>query len=223
MNTKNMKIFSYLRLQRKQINLNKLDLIFIYALGGLIGNIYETTLFFIIKGEYVDSSASVISPFNVVYAFGLTLFSFCLYKVNNIFIMFLLAAFLGGFFEYFASIIEEYIFRISSWDYSHLFMNINGRTTIPISLLWGLMGTICVILLPFFFKLIHKLPHKIYLIIAIILLSYICLDWILSFISLLRYSQRMHGDNLDNDFYKWIDYLFNNDYMKKKYPNLIFK
>ena len=33
----------------------------------------------------------------------------------------------------------------------------------------------------------------------------------------------MHGDNLDNDFYKWIDYLFNNDYMKKKYPNLIFK
>ena len=184
----------------KQIYLNKLDLIFIYALGGLIGNIYETILFFIIKGEYVDSSASVISPFNVVYAFGLTLFSFCLYKVNNIFIMFLLASLLGGFFEYFASIIEEYIFRISSWDYSHLFMNINGRTTIPISLLWGLMGTICVILL-----------------------SYICLDWILSFISLLRYSQRMHGDNLDNDFYKWIDYLFNNDYMKKKYPNLIFK
>ena len=87
----------------------------------------------------------------------------------------------------------------------------------------GLIGTICVILLPFFLKLIHKLPHKIYLIIAIILLSYICLDWILSFISLLRYSQRMHGDNLDNDFYKWIDYLFNNDYMKKKYPNLIFK
>ena len=81
--------------------------------------------------------------------------------------MFLLAAFLGGFFEYFASIIEEYIFRISSWDYSHLFMNINGRTTIPISLLWGLMGTICVILLPFFLKLIHKLPYKIYLIIQI--------------------------------------------------------
>lgn len=219
-----MKLFLCLQKTRKENSLNIADLIFIYCIGGLLGNLYETILFFFLEGEYVDSSASVIGPFNVVYGTGILFLALCLYKINNWLLIWLFGAIIAGLSEYTMSLFEEFVLRISSWNYSRLLMNFNGRTTFPLAIAWGFFGMIIIVaVLPFILKLLHKIPRKIYLIIGTGLIIYNLIDLTLSFVALLRYSQRMHGKTSDNDFLLWIDQIFNNDYMKRKFPNLGFK
>ena len=52
---------------------------------------------------------------------------------------FWLGALIGGTFEYAISFLQEMFTGTTSWNYSNYFLNINGRTTIPIMLFWGLL------------------------------------------------------------------------------------
>lgn len=219
-----MKIFYWLQSKRTENKLEIKDLIYIYCLGGLIGNLYETILFYFMDHEYINSSASVIGPFNVVYGFGIALLTICLYRIGNWLIIWLLGALISGFSEFCMSLFEEKVLGISSWNYSHLLMNFEGRTTFPLAICWGLAGMIIIVfIMPFILQLLHKIPRKFSIIVAVVLTIYVTIDLSLSFVSLYRYSQRMHGIENDNAFFKWIDQVFNDDYMRQRFPKLSFK
>lgn len=42
--------------------------------------------------------------------------------------------------EYLCSFFQEIFFGTISWDYSHLFMNLNGRTSLLYCVYWGIIA-----------------------------------------------------------------------------------
>ena len=68
-------------------------------------------------------------------------------KTRNVF---LIGTVLGGAFEYLCSLFQEKVFGSISWDYSNHFLNINGRTTIPFAIVWGILCVLMIkIVLPY--------------------------------------------------------------------------
>lgn len=119
-------------------------LFFVFLIGSVIGSLYEEILFLVqhlmATGELAWSlrRGVIWGPFNVIYGFGAVIMVYLLlrkpYKNWQIFIY---AALLGGVVEYLISFLQEFFTHTMSWDYSGLWLNINGRTTIPFMLVWG--------------------------------------------------------------------------------------
>ena len=219
-----MRFFNYLQEKRKENILKPFDLVYLYLIGGLIGTIYEEVFYLITINKFVNSSGSVILPFNMVYGLGIVLITFCFYQVSNWLLIWLFSGILCGTVEYISSFLSEKTMHVISWDYSDKIMNLNGRTTIPLMVLWGLAGMVIIVLIvPFLLKLIHKIPNRIYNVLALIFLVMIIFDLLISFLAVLRYSQRYHHQDSNNEIMKLIDKLFDDNYMKEKFPNIRFK
>ena len=89
---------------------------------------------FIKSGTWQNRSALIYGPFNLVYGLGSVLFMISLYRVRNLWVVFILGTFLGGFFEYMISWLQEIIFHTTSWDYSNHFLNFDGRTSLFVAI-----------------------------------------------------------------------------------------
>ncbi len=218
-----MRFFNFLQQKRKENILKPFDLVYLYLIGGLIGTIYEEIFYLITINKFVNSSGSVLLPFNMVYGLGIVLITFCFYQVSNWLLIWLFSGVLCGIVEYISSFLSEKTMHFISWDYSDKIMNLNGRTTIPLMVLWGLAGMVMIVLIvPFILKLIHKIPDKVYNTLALIFLLMIIFDLVISFLAVFRYSQRHYHQCSNNEIMNLIDKLFDDNYMKEKFPNLKF-
>lgn len=218
-----MRFFNFLQQKRKENILKPFDLVYLYLIGGLIGTIYEEIFYLITINKFVNSSGSVVLPFNMVYGLGIILITFCFYQVSNWLLIWLFSGILCGTVEFISSFLSEKTMHVISWDYSDKIMNLNGRTTIPLMVLWGLAGMVIIVLIvPFLLKLIHKIPDKVYNVFALIFLVMIVFDLVISFLAVFRYSQRQYHQCSNNEIMNLIDKLFDDNYMKEKFPNLKF-
>ena len=139
------------------LSFKKMFLLFI--IFSFIGCLYED-IYFMIKNfirhgvfNYVTKRGLLYFELSPIYGFGACLMIFILgRRAYNKINYFWWGALIGGAFEYFASLFQEVFTGIASWNYSNYFLNINGRTTIPYMLFWGLA---CYFLMtkiyPFFF------------------------------------------------------------------------
>lgn len=132
-----MRFFNFLQQKRKENILKPFDLVYLYLIGGLIGTIYEEIFYLITINKFVNSSGSVVLPFNMVYGLGIVLITFCFYQVSNWLLIWLFSGVLCGIVEYISSFLSEKTMHVISWDYSDKIMNLNGRTTIPLMVLYG--------------------------------------------------------------------------------------
>lgn len=204
------------------IHYDKYDVIYIFLLGGLSGTVYELLLNLILHGVIEDRSGSILTPFNYVYGIGAVILLIVLGRFNKSISVVLLGSFLGGAVEYIINVIQEVFLHSRSWNYSDKFLNINGRTTIPYMLFWGIICymAICFVF-PNYLKLIHKMPDKVRCKIAVLLLILIIFDAIITVTSVIRYSQRKDGIFYDSSIIRTIDVIFDDHYMKLHFPNLI--
>ena len=113
-------------------------LFFIFVIGSIIGVLYEQLLnlvkIYFLTGEIVwDLRRGVLyGPFNPLYGLGATLVIYLLAKPNYSNVKtFIYGGLLGGFLEYFISLLQEIFTHTTSWDYSHHFLNIGGSFFIP--------------------------------------------------------------------------------------------
>ena len=110
---------------------------------------------------------------------------------KNYFKLFIIFTIVFSLFEYLVGFILDALFAERWWDYSDEKYNINGRITLLNSFLWGV---ITVLFARFIYPLIRKFKERILdkiqptlqLIIAIVLISTICVDFVLSCIKYLN-------------------------------------
>ena len=92
---------------------------------------------------------------------GMLAFYIILPYVNKWYHIFWISGILGGVTEYFCSYFQERWFGTISWDYTNLFLNLNGRTSIMYCVLWGILGIIFIKLIyPFLEMILNKLVNK---------------------------------------------------------------
>ena len=111
----------------------------IFILGSLAGYILEMIVAFVQNGYFESRQEVIYGPFTPVYGIGAVLYYlfFKKLKTRNRVKVFFITMVLGGMVEYLCSLLQEKLFGTVSWDYSNLWFNINGRTSLLHCIYWG--------------------------------------------------------------------------------------
>ena len=194
----------------------------LFLIGSFVGFIMET-IWCLLKNKRFEWR--IYEPIIPIYGLaGLIILLVCNYlKVKSSFAIFLVGFVVSTVVEYVASFIQEKLFGTISWDYSEFPLNLGGRVNFLYSILFGLAATISYksILFPIneYFLSINLTSTVITL--FIISVAFFINDVIISGIAAFRMKER--GNNIKRTSYFWhlIDNKYNDDYLKKVYPNAI--
>ena len=216
MNFTNEKIFA------RGITFYKVFIFFV--LGSLIGSFYEEILFFIQTKEWTGRHDLIYVPFSTLYGFGTALFLVLLGPKNEKrgwIKTFFLASFIGGVTEYVTGLLCELFLKIQFWDYSHDFLNIGGKTTIPYALIWGLFATLFLKLLyPKVSNWIERIPVKIGEFVCFIGVILMSLNLLISYTAFFRMLERNKGREPKTFVGAFYDKVYSDDFMYQKFPIL---
>ncbi len=168
----------------------------------------------------------IYGPFNLVYGFGALVLTYSLYKYRNRSGIY---SFFGGFIsgsivEYLCSFFQELAFGSTSWDYSAMPYNLNGRICLEYSIFWGILGVLWIkTIYPIMATWILKIPNKIGKKLTSFLFVFMIFNSFMSGSTVYRWYQRTQGKESSNIFETYIDKHYPNTRMEKIYANLEFK
>ncbi|MBR1883839.1 MAG: putative ABC transporter permease [Clostridia bacterium] len=199
---------------------NFYKLVLLFALGCFIGDLYEVLLHFIKNGELVQRRGVIYGPFNPVYGFGLLLMVLLLGRVKRNFKIFIYGSVIGGVFEYMCSFIQEKVFGTYAWDYSDLFLNINGRTTVIYAMFWGVLALgVIKVIVPLMSLWIEKIPVKFGKAFTICLAVFLVWDMSISCLAAERDYRRQLNLEAKNVIDIYLDEYYPEEVIRKVYQN----
>ena len=126
------------------MGLNFYKLILLVFIGSFAGVVVEM-LWCLLTNGYLESRAGLVyGPFNLLYGVGAVTLSVCLFRYRNRSSGFSFAGgmIVGSVVEYVCSWGQELLFGSTSWDYSNLPFNLNGRICLLYSVFWGILGVL---------------------------------------------------------------------------------
>jgi uncharacterized membrane protein len=203
-------------------------LFWIFLLGSIFGAYYEQILNIFIHYHYHHElvwqlrRGVIYGPISPVYGAGAVLFTVLLLrKPKSNFKTFLEGALIGGVFEYGISFLQETFLGTISWDYRDAFLNINGRTTIPYMIVWGLLALLFAkVVYPSLSSLIESFPQKFAVIFTHICLVLLIVDFTVSWGALFRQMLRVRGYAPVTFVGEFFDRYYDDEVLKKYYTNM---
>ena len=154
----------------------------------IIGYIAEVIHVSISSKKLNFSRGFLIGPYLPIYGFSSVVMVFLLscYQ-DDLFVLFIMAAFVCTLLEYLTSVVLEKIFKLRWWDYSTKKFNIEGRVCLGNSILFGLGGLLIVKLLnPWLTSLLKFLSPLFLEVVALVLLIIFLVDFGMSLFILIR-------------------------------------
>ena len=141
---------------KKEEFMNKIIKVFwVFIIGSVLGYVIETIVGLVQNGHFVSRQGLLFGPFAQVYGLGILVYYFVVPRIKGGDLkIFFVTMLLGGFVEYICSYFQEILFGTISWDYSHLWFNIHGRTSLLHCTYWGIGG---VLFMKYVIPLIHQI------------------------------------------------------------------
>ncbi len=211
---------------RKDVFKFVLIIFWVFIIGSMIGYGVETIVAIIQNGHFASRQSLLYGPLIPVYGVGLVAYYLVISKIKdkgNLKI-FIITMVLGGIVEYLFSFFQEKLFGTVSWDYSNLWFNINGRTSLLHCLYWGTGGVLFVkYIYPFIEKLINKIDILALKQITVILLVLLAFDVGISCIAANRQRERIEGVVANSSLDRFCDEYYPDSVMDYIYSNKINK
>lgn len=207
----------------KGINFYKLFIIFFS--GSFVGVLIELLWCYLRNGYFESRSGLVYGPFNLVYGIGALVLTMALYRYRNRSWTF---SFIGGFvtgsvIEYFCSFFQELLFGSTSWDYSNIPFNLNGRICLLYSVFWGILGIFWIKkIYPRIAGWILMIPDRVGKTLVWILLAFMLFNSAVSGVAVYRWAERTGGKEASGSLERVLDERFPDERMEKIYANLEF-
>lgn len=197
-----------------------------FLLGSVIGTYYEQILWYIRFQVWVPRQGVFYGPFSPIYGVGFSIFVIFLGRgteKRSWLRTWAWSALIGGCTEYGISLFAEKVFGATIWDYHENFLNINGRTTIPFMIFWGIGGMVLMKLVyPFVSKWLEKVPYKVGQTVFLIVLVLMIADIGVSYGALARRTMRDQGQEPMTVIGQWFDRVYPDEYIDKKIPAMVF-
>ena len=205
------------------VNFYKIALI---CIAGSFAGVVVEVLWCLFRNGYLESrSGLVYGPFNPVYGIGAVVMTLALYRYRNrsSSISFLGGMAVGSVIEYLLSWGQETLFGSTSWDYSQMPFNLNGRICLLYSIFWGILGVFWIkSLYPRLAQLILKLPNRFGKILTWALTLFMIFDCGMSLLAVDRWSERVHGEPPASAVDTFLDQRFPDERMERIYANMDF-
>ena len=213
-------------MKRKDVFKFVLIIFWVFIIGSMIGYGVETIVAIIQNGHFASRQGLLYGPLIPVYGVGLVAYYLVISKIKdkgNLKI-FIITMVLGGIVEYLFSFFQEKFFGTVSWDYSNLWFNLNGRTSLLHCLYWGTGGVLFVkYIYPFIEKLINKIDILALKQITVILLVLLAFDVGISCIAANRQRERIEGVTANSSLDRFCDEYYPDSVMDYIYSNKINK
>ena len=200
-------------------------LFWVFFIGCFAGVVLETIYCLIQRGHYESRVGLIYGPFNLVYGIGALCLSGALYQFRNRGRVF---SFVGGFVvgsvvEYACSWFQEVCFGSTSWDYSNMPYNLNGRICLLYSIFWGILGIFWIkYIYPRMAKWILKIPNKVGKPLTWVLLVFMVFNSVMTLFTSLRWTARREGIEPRNAFEAYLDEHYPDERMQKIFANAEF-
>lgn len=200
-------------------------LFWVFFIGCFAGVVLETIYCLIQRGHYESRVGLIYGPFNLVYGIGALCLSGALYQFRNRGRVF---SFVGGFVvgsvvEYACSWFQEVCFGSTSWDYSNMPYNLNGRICLLYSIFWGILGIFWIKdIYPRMAKWILKIPNKVGKPLTWVLLVFMVFNSVMTLFTSLRWTARCEGVEPRNAFEAYLDEHYPDERMQKIFANAEF-
>ncbi len=213
-------------MKRKDVFKFILIIFWVFIIGSLIGYGVETIVAIIQNGHFASRQGLLYGPLIPVYGVGLVAYYLVISKIkdkSNLKI-FIITMILGGIVEYLFSFFQEKLFGTVSWDYSNLWFNINGRTSLLHCIYWGTGG---VLFVKYVYHFIEKIINKLDLLavkhITVILIVLLAFDVGISCIASSRQKERVEGIAASSNLDRFCDEHYPDSVMDYIYSNKINK
>ena len=197
----------------------------VFIIGCLAGYVLEVAWHLIRTQTFQTRQGLIYGPFAPVYGLGTLAFYLVLPKIKNIFNVFWVSALLGGITEYLCSYFQERLFGTISWDYSGLFMNLDGRTSITYCILWGILGIIFIKLIyPYIEKIFDKINMTVITkFVTAFAVVFMVFNISISSLAARRQYERREHIAPENEIDEFLDEHYPDEFMNKVYANKIEK
>lgn len=207
----------------KETITHKLTKIFwIFLIGSVLGYIIEMIVGLVQNGHFVSRKGLLFGPFIQVYGVGLVIYYLVISRIKNKGLkkIFFISMVLGGIVEYLFSYFQEKWFGTVSWDYSNLWFNINGRTSLLHCLYWGTGGVLFVkFILPLIDKLNTWCSRANFKYVTAVLVLFIIFDVTISGLAGARQLERRNNIAASGYMDTFLDKFYPDEKLKEIYSN----
>lgn len=197
----------------------------LFFFGSIGGFILEGIWRIIKYGRWENHSATVWGPFCIVYGIGAMAMYIAAYylKGQKLPVQFIIYCVAGAAVEYAAGLFQEVFFGSRSWDYSNYVLNINGRISLVMSLIWGLLGVaFAKLVFPLIIRVQNKIEGKLNSALCFVLSIFMAVNLLVSAAAIMRWERRLKGIEPRGDIERVLDKRFDNERMRRIYNNMHF-
>ena len=202
------------------------ELFWVFFLGSILGFVIEGIWNIILFGEWVDHSATVVGPFCTVYGVG-AVAAFVVARViprRRVGLQFIAFAITGGAVEYFTSLFQERTFGSVSWDYSSHTLNLGGRVSAQMALLWGFLGMVFVgLIYPTLKKLLRHMHTQRWHIFCVACSVFMAFNLAVSASAIFRWKERAQSLPPSSRWETYLDDTYPDARMEYVYCNMYFR
>lgn len=209
-----------MKLKKSSIQIKYSDMFWLFMIGSLLGVILEGFWCLFKYGHWETHVVSVWGPFCIIYGIGAVGFYLgtVWLRQRTLPVQFLLFSLIGGIVEYVCSWVLEHGLHMEAWNYSRHFLNIEGRISLKMTLVWGLLG---IVFSRFLFdavnKLFEKMRGKAWRIACGCLTVFMVINLTLTGMCLVRWSDRHEGIPPANQIERFLDKTYGDDRMEKRF------
>lgn len=200
-------------------------LFWLFLFGSVEGFVLEGLWNNLRLGYWESHTATVWGPFCIIYGIGavvIYLLSFLLQERGSV-AQFLLFTLAGGAVEYFGSLFQELALGSVSWHYDHHALNIGGRVSLQMALLWGVLGILFVkAVFPFLRKLLDKMKGRGWQVACGVLTVFMVINLVVTSAAITRWRTRDEAPQPSNAAIQWLDEHYDDQTMERIFPNMEF-
>ena len=201
------------------------SLFWLFLLGSVAGFGMEGLWCILTKGHWERHSATVLGPFCIIYGIGAVAVYLLAALLKNRSLLLQFVAFMvsGTAVEYFASLFQERCFGTVTWDYSGHVLNLGGRVSLMMTLLWGFLGmAFTLFVFPHVNRLLHKMKGRGWRIVCAGMTIFMVVNLLVSSAAITRWRTRGEEPQASNPVVQWLDNTYDDQTMARLFPNMRF-
>lgn len=202
------------------------ELFWVFFVGSILGFVVEGLWHLALTGEWADHSATVIGPFCLVYGVGAVAMFIVARHLprRSLVLQFLVFALTGGAVEYFTSLFQERLFGSVSWDYSSHTLNVGGRVSGQMALIWGFLGMVFVgLIYPLLQRLLRRVHTRRWHIFCTVLSVFMAVNLAITASAIFRWRERAQNVPPENRWERYLDNTYPDSEMERIFYNMHFR
>lgn len=204
---------------KKIINYS-IKIFWIFVIGSIFGFFAEMLYALVYTRALEIRKGLIYGPFIQIYGMGAVAYYILISKVQDPKKAFFSGMLMGGILEYLCSFFQEIFFGTISWDYSHLFMNLNGRTSLLYCVYWGIIAIVYLkIVYPSFEKMepwINKIGIRVF---TVFFMLFMMFDITISCMAGNRQQERRQSMPASSSVDEFLDRMYPDELLDKIYNN----